>query len=176
MNLISFLGKRFKRFFSSGQKVPTSKFRWLILMGVLCVVPWQKAEAGIGDNECWQNNYNTISWNSSTGCIQYKVRYWQNWGACGVGKHWSGWRSDEGGIKIKQKSNPEKNWTIKCKEEGDIDTNEPGGSVKKDIGNSYRPSAAIRHCQPSGPFRYIHPCFQKEAFRRSHGSHEQLHI
>lgn len=137
MNLISFLGKRFKRFFSSGQKVPTSQFRWLILMGVLCIVPWQKAEAGIGDNECWQNNYNTISWNSSTGCIQYKVRYWQNWGACGVGKHWSGWRSDEGGIKIKQKSNPEKNWTIKCKEEGDIDTNEPGGSVKKDIGNSY---------------------------------------
>ncbi len=69
MNLISFLGKRFKRFFSSGQKVPTSKFRWLILMGVLCIVPWQKAEA---DSD-WDWHWNTFKWNEKTGCIEYEL-------------------------------------------------------------------------------------------------------
>ena len=99
MNLISFLGKRFKRFFSSGQKVPTSKFRWLIMLGVLCIVPWQEAMAGCdsyGNVECWKKCYNDCWWNAEEGVIHYKIRYWQNWGS-GGGGDWCGWRKKEGG-------------------------------------------------------------------------------
>ncbi|MDO4526008.1 MAG: hypothetical protein Q4B61_11845, partial [Bacteroidales bacterium] len=139
MNLISFLGKRFKRFFSSGQKVPTSKFRWLILMGVLCIVPWQEAEAkcsSYGNVECWKKCYNDVYWDAESGCIHYKVRYWQNWGSDAY-EDWSGFRKDEGGLEIVQNTTPNKSWKIKCKEGGSIDTNGPKGSDETDAGTNY---------------------------------------
>ncbi|MBO7627110.1 MAG: hypothetical protein J6S93_06110 [Paludibacteraceae bacterium] len=139
MNLISFLGKRFKRFFSSGQKVPTSKFRWLILMGVLCFVPWQEAEAkcsSYGNVECWKKCYNDVYWDAESGCIHYKVRYWQNWGSDAY-EDWSGFRKDEGGLEIVQNTTPNKSWKIKCKEGGSIDTNGPKGSDETDAGTNY---------------------------------------
>lgn len=114
MNLISFLGKRFKRFFSSGQKVPTSKFRWLILMGVLCFVPWQKAEA---DSD-WDWRWNTFRWNERTGCIEYKVRYFQTWGASDKGH--CGFEDDENptGFVITQNTPQKVTYQINCNYDG----------------------------------------------------------
>ena len=114
MNLISFLGKRFKRFFSSGQKVPTSKFRWLILMGVLCIVPWQKAEA---DSD-WDWHWNTFKWNEMTGCIEYKVRYFQTWGASDKGH--CGFEDDENptGFVITQNTPQKVTYQINCNYDG----------------------------------------------------------
>lgn len=113
MNLISFLGKRFKRFFSSGQKVPTSKFRWLILMGVLCVVPWQKAEAAD-----WDWHWNTFKWNPRSGCIEYKVRYFQTWG--GSNKGHCGFEDDENpsGFLITQNTPQKVVYRINCDYDG----------------------------------------------------------
>ncbi len=114
MNLISFLGKRFKRFFSSGQKVPTSKFRWLILMGVLCIVPWQEAEA---DSD-WDWRWNTFRWNEKTGCIEYKVRYFQTWGASDKGH--CGFEDDENptGFVITQNTPQKVTYQINCNYDG----------------------------------------------------------
>lgn len=114
MNLISFLGKRFKRFFSSGQKVPTSKFRWLILMGVLCFVPWQEAEA---DSD-WDWRWNTFRWNERTGCIEYKVRYFQTWGASDKGH--CGFEDDENptGFVITQNTPQKVTYQINCNYDG----------------------------------------------------------
>lgn len=113
MNLISFLGKRFKRFFSSGQKVPTSKFRWLILMGVLCIVPWQKAEAAD-----WDWHWNTFKWNPRSGCIEYKVRYFQTWG--GSNKGHCGFEDDENpsGFLITQNTPQKVVYRINCDYDG----------------------------------------------------------
>lgn len=144
MNLISFLGKRFKRFFSSGQKVPTSKFRWLIMLGVLCIVPWQEAMAGCdsyGNVECWKKCYNDCWWNAEEGVIHYKIRYWQNWGS-GGGGDWCGWRKKEGGGTIKQYTSTEKSVTIKVEEKNSADClitdGLPSGYWKTpDEGNKY---------------------------------------
>ena len=113
MNLISFLGKRFKRFFSSGQKVPTSKFRWLILMGVLCIVPWQKAEAAD-----WDWHWNTFKWNPRSGCIEYKVRYFQTWGGSNYGH--CGFEDDENpsGFLITQNTPQKVVYRINCDYDG----------------------------------------------------------
>ena len=113
MNLISFLGKRFKRFFSSGQKVPTSKFRWLILMGVLCVVPRQKAEAAD-----WDWHWNTFKWNPRSGCIEYKVRYFQTWGGSNYGH--CGFEDDENpsGFLITQNTPQKVVYRINCDYDG----------------------------------------------------------
>ena len=115
MNLISFLGKRFKRFFSSGQKVPTSKFRWLILMGVLCIAPWQEAEAASD----WDRYWNTFKWNEKTGCIEYKVRYFQTWGGGGDKGH-CGFEDDENptGFVITQNTPKKVSYQINCNYDG----------------------------------------------------------
>ena len=81
MSLISFLGKRFKRFFSSGQKIPTSKFRWLALVGLLCVIPWNGVEASAD----WAREWNAFGWDPEAGVITYRVRYFQTWGGDGDG-------------------------------------------------------------------------------------------
>lgn len=103
------------------------------------LLPWQEAMAGCdsyGNVECWKKCYNDVYWDAESGCIHYKVRYWQNWGSDAY-EDWSGFRKDEGGLEIVQKTTPNKSWKIKCKEGGGIDTNGPKGHDETDAGTKY---------------------------------------
>lgn len=120
MNLISFFGKRFKRFFSSGQKVPTSKFRWLILMGVLCIVPWQKAEAISGCSWSTYKDKDEVTWDAERGVIHYKIRACQSWG--GYANARCAWGGDHStGLYLTQNTATKRTIHIKCNE--DLDDN-----------------------------------------------------
>ena len=81
---------------SSGRKIPSSVFRWLVLLGVMCIMPWQGAMGS------FMKDRHYYEWNPKTGCIHYSVRYFQTWGASNSG--WEGMGQDEnpGGFKIGQ--------------------------------------------------------------------------
>ncbi len=115
MNLISFLGKRFKRFFSSGQKIPTSMFRLLTLLCLLCLMPWQGAKAISG---CHWSDYQ-LDWagaDPESGYIHYKVRVWTSWG--GEGNARCCWGVDGAPLIITQHSNPVRKIQIRMDENG----------------------------------------------------------
>lgn len=124
MNLISFLGKRFKRFFSSGQKVPTSKFRWLILMGVLCFVPWQEAEAASGCSWSTYKDKDEVTWDAERGVIHYRIRACQTWG--GQGNARCAWGGDHStGLYLTQNTATKRTIHIKC----DMEYNDNGSKL-----------------------------------------------
>ena len=79
-------------------------------MGVLCIVPWQEAEA---DSD-WDWRWNTFRWNEKTGCIEYKVRYFQTWGASDKGH--CGFEDDENptGFVITQNTPQKVTYQINC--------------------------------------------------------------
>lgn len=103
---------------------------------------WQGAKADVGrsDSESWKYSYNDIYWDKASGCIHYKVRYWQNWGSSQT-RWFCGWYydadSENNGLTLTQYSSTTQNWYIDCEEEGDVRSNNTGGNRWDDDGRTY---------------------------------------
>lgn len=79
---------------SSGRKIPSSVFRWLLLLGVMSIMPWQGAMATGGSGCSWSaySHFDKATWVPEEGVIHYKIRACQTWG--GQGNYSSCWGGD----------------------------------------------------------------------------------
>lgn len=73
------LGGKRRELFSSGQKAPTGghRLRWLVSVLMLLFLGTFQNVFAYDD---WNRNWNTIAWDAQTGCIHYRIRYFQTWG------------------------------------------------------------------------------------------------
>ena len=103
---------------SSGWKIPTTRFRWLVLLAMMCIMPWQGAKAYWSWDEGQSNGSykSTVRWDKENGVIKYHIRVWQDWGS-GVGNG----HCYMDGVTITQKGVSDRKVTITVNDKSDWD-------------------------------------------------------
>ncbi len=103
---------------SSGWKVPATRFRWLALLALMCLMPWQGAKAywSWDEGQAKDKYKSTVKWDKENGVIKYHIRVWQDWGS-GLGNG----HCYMDGVTIVQKGVSERKVTITVNDKSDWD-------------------------------------------------------